>query len=87
MHYLFNELILVFELKDKREIRVEIANEKGQILRGVILGEMEDGTFQNRIDTINELPNGTYKVIFKSFTQRNGQYVKLSETVKEWEKK
>ena len=81
-----NELILVFELKDKREIRVEIANEKGQILRGVILGEMEDGTFQNRIDTINELPNGTYKVIFKSFTQRNGQYVKLSETVKEWEK-
>ena len=82
-----NELILVFELKDKREIRVEIANEKGQILRGVILGEMEDGTFQNRIDTINELPNGTYKIIFKSFTQRNGQYVKLSETVKEWEKK
>ena len=82
-----NELILIFELKDKREIRVEIANEKGQILRGVILGEMEDGTFQNRIDTINELPNGTYKVIFKSFTQRNGQYVKLSETVKEWVKK
>ena len=82
-----NELILVFELKDKREIRVEIANEKGQILRGVILGEMEDGTFQNRIDTINELPNGIYKVIFKSFTQRNGQYVKLSETIKEWEKK
>lgn len=82
-----NELILVFELKDKREIRVEIANEKGQILRGVILGEMEDGTFQNRIETINELPNGTYKIIFKSFTQRNGQYVKLSETVKEWEKK
>ena len=82
-----NELILVFELKDKREIRVEIANEKGQILRGGILGEMEDGTFQNRIDTIKELPNGIYKVIFKSFTQRNGQYVKLSETVKEWEKK
>ncbi len=82
-----NELILVFELKDKREIRVEIANEKGQILRGVILGEMEDGTFQNRIDTINELPNGSYKVIFKSFTQRNGQYVKLSETAKDWEKK
>ncbi len=82
-----NELILIFELKDKREIRVEIANEKGQILRGVILGEMEDGTFQNRIDTINELPTGTYKVIFKSFTQRNGQYVKLSETMKEWEKK
>ena len=82
-----NELILVFELKEKREIRVEIANEKGQILRGVILGEMEDGTFQNRIDTINELPNGIYKVIFKSFTQRNGQYVKLSETMKEWEKK
>ena len=47
-----NELILVFELKDKREIRVEIANEKGQILRGGILGEMEDGTFQNRIDTV-----------------------------------
>lgn len=81
-----HELILLFEMKDKRNIEVDIADEKGHILRGVALGELEDGVFQNRIDAVKDLPNGTYKVIFKSFVKQNGHLIKLSEMVKEWEK-
>ncbi len=82
-----DELILLFEMKDKREVRVEIADTQGRILRGVILGDLEDGTFQQRIENTQELPAGLYKVIFKSYINKNGSYIKLSETIKDWEKK
>ena len=81
------ELILLFEMKDKREVRVEVADAQGHILRGVILGDLEDGHFQQRIEKTQELPAGWYKVIFKTYINKNGTYIKLSETIKDWEKK